>query len=323
MTQLLRRRRRARGGLDEPADGVAETQEAQKPATEQSAVAEPAAEERLETSRGPAAAAELGPEAAPAQPGSHEGVAAFFDLDNTVLRGASIFFLARGMWQREFFGVRDIAAMAWKRLHFSLVGESLKHVDEIREQALGVVAGRSVAEINAAGADIYDEVMAQRLWPGTVALARQHLADGDQVWLVTASPVELAEMIAGRLGFSGALGTIAEQRDGVYTGRLIGDLLHGEEKAAAVRALADKHGLDLQRCSAYSDSAHDIPLLSLVGDPCAVNPDSKLRAHAQAHGWRIRDFRTKRKVAKHGLQALGATALTGVLAAAGARRLRR
>ena len=95
------------------------------------------------------------------------------------------------------------------------------------------------------------------------------------------------------------------------------------EKAAAVEALAREHRLDLQRCSAYSDSANDIPLLSLVGDPCAVNPDARLRGHAQANGWRVEDFRTKRKVAKHGLQALGATALGGVLAAAGARRLRR
>ncbi|HET7304349.1 MAG TPA: HAD-IB family hydrolase [Segeticoccus sp.] len=310
MTQLLRRRRRDRGGRDEP---------------EESAAAEPegARRDRVETPHGPAGAAELDTTTERADAESREPVAAFFDLDNTVLRGASIFFLAKGLWQRDFFGVRDIAEMAWKRAHFSLLGENLKHVDEIREQALGVVAGHSVAEINAAGADIYDELMAERLWPGTVALARQHLEAGEQVWLVTASPVELARVMAERLGFSGALGTVAEQRDGVYTGQLIGELLHGEEKALAVRALAEEHGLDLARCAAYSDSANDIPLLSLVGHPCAVNPDARLRAHAQAHGWRIRDFRTGRKVAKHGLRALGATALTGVLAAAGTRRLRR
>jgi HAD superfamily hydrolase (TIGR01490 family) len=266
-----------------------------------------------------------GPMPPPDEPpvGDRQGAAAFFDLDNTVLRGASIFYLARGLWQRDFFTLRDVAAMLWKQVRFALLGESLKHVDAIREQALGFVAGHSVAEINAIGEEVYEELMAGRLWPGTLALTRQHLEQGQQVWLVTATPVEVAEVIAARLGLSGALGSIAEQVDGVYTGRMLGELLHGPEKALAVRALAQEHGLDLSACSAYSDSANDIPMLSLVGDPCAINPDARLRDHAHRHGWRIRDYRTGRKVAKHSLQALAATALTGALGAAGARRRRR
>jgi hypothetical protein len=74
--------------------------------------------------------------------------------------------------------------------------------------------------------------------------------------------------------------------------------LHGPAKAAAVRALAVREGLDLERCSAYSDSANDLPLLSLVGHRCAVNPDATLRAYATQRGWPIRDYRTGRKAAK-------------------------
>jgi len=246
--------------------------------------------------------------------------AAFFDVDNTVLQGASIFHLARGLWKRDFFTTRDIAAMLWKQATFSLVGENLNHVAQIREQALGFIAGHSVEEIGRIGEEVYDEVMADKIWPGTRALAQKHLDDGHDVWLVTATPVEVATVIATQLGLTGALGTVAESVGGVYTGRLVGEPLHGPAKAVAVEALAADRGYDLAVCSAYSDSANDIPMLSLVGHPCAINPDSRLRHHAKARGWKVRDFRNGRKAAKFGVQAAGATALASALAAAAGRR---
>ena len=115
---------------------------------------------------------------------------------------------------------------------------------------------------------------------------------------------------------------MAESVDGVYTGRMVGDFLHGAAKARAVEALAAERGFDLSRCAAYSDSANDIPMLSLVGHPVAINPDGALRDHARAHGWAIHDYRTGRRAAKVGAQAVGATALAGVLAAAARRRRR-
>jgi phosphoserine phosphatase len=137
--------------------------------------------------------------------------------------------------------------------------------------------------------------------------------------------VELARLISTRMGLTGALGTVSEQENGVYTGRLVGELLHGPAKAAAVAALAKREGLDLARCSAYSDSYNDLPMLELVGDPCVVNPDARLREHARANGWRIRDYRTGRKAARAGLVGAGlAGAVTGglVVLAALRRRLR-
>ena len=110
-----------------------------------------------------------------------------------------------------------------------------------------------------------------------------HLDAGQQVWLVTATPYELAITIAKQLGLTGALGTVAESVDGIFTGRLVGDILHGPGKAHAVRSLAIREGLNLKRCTAYSDSYNDVPLLSLVGTPVAINPDAGLaRASPQA-----------------------------------------
>ena len=120
------------------------------------------------------------------------------------------------------------------------------------------------------------------------------------------------------------MGTVAEHLDGVYTGRLVGDLLHGPAKSEAVRALAEREGLDLARCSAYSDSFNDLPMLTMVGDPCAINPDARLRAHARQHGWRVHDYRTGRQAARAGLVvAAVAGAASGAVAAGVALRERR
>ena len=244
--------------------------------------------------------------------------AAFFDVDNTVMQGASIFHLARGLYQRDFFSARDIGRFAWQQAKFRLIGkEDLGNVHEARETALSFAAGHTVAELTTIGEEVFDEVMADKVWPGTRALADMHLAAGQRVWLVTATPVEVATVIAKRLGLTGALGTVAESEDGVYTGRLVGEILHGPAKAVAVQALAEREGLDLAACSAYSDSANDIPLLSLVGHPCAINPDSALRNHARDQGWRVRDYRTGRKAVKVGVPtAAAAGALAGAVAAA-------
>ena len=251
--------------------------------------------------------------------------AAFFDVDNTVMQGASIFHLARGLHRRKFFTTKDILRAAWHQTYFRVVGvEKAGTVASARESALSFIAGHRVEEVEDLGEEIFDEAMAHRIWPGTRALAQIHLDRGERVWLVTAAPVEIATTIAHRLGLTGALGTVAEHVDGVYTGRLVGDLLHGQAKADAVVALAAQEGLDLARCSAYSDSSNDLPLLTLVGDPCAVNPDAKLRDHARRNGWRVRDYRTGRKAAKVGLlSAAGAGAAAGSIAAGFALRQKR
>lgn len=236
-------------------------------------------------------------------------VAAFFDVDNTVMQGASIFHFARGLYRRKFFTTRTIAKAAWAQFYFRVVGvEDPEHIADARASALSIIKGREARELAEIGEEIFDESMAWRIWPGTRARAQWHLDRGHRVWLVTAAPIEIATVIARRLGLTGALGTVAGQENGVYTGQLVGEMLHGEGKAIAIRALAAREGLDLDRCYAYSDSSNDLPMLSLVGNPCAVNPDSTLRAHAKANGWRIRDYRNKRRAAGAGLKVAGAGA---------------
>jgi len=248
--------------------------------------------------------------------------AAFFDVDNTMMIGASIFHFARGLAARGYFTSRDLARFAWQQVAFRVGGqENLEEIAAARESALAFVAGRDVEQIVSLGEEIYDETMADRIWPGTRNLAQRHLDAGQRVWLITATPVELASVIARRLGLTGALGTVAEVEDGVFTGQLVGEPLHGPAKAEAVLALAEREGLDLERCAAYSDSIHDLPMLELVGFPHAVNPDPDLRRVARERGWAIHDFRTARRVARVGVPAAaGAGAVAGGVAAAVALR---
>lgn len=224
--------------------------------------------------------------------------AAFFDVDNTIMQGASIFHLARGLHRRKFFTTKDIVKATWQQLYFRIAGvEDPEHIARARSSALAFIAGHKVSELEEIGEEIFDEHMAHKIWPGTRAIAQWHLDRGQRVWLITAAPIEIANVIARRLGLTGALGTVPEHIDGVYTGELVGEMLHGEGKATAIKEIAEREGLVLADCYAYSDSSNDLPMLSLVGHPCAVNPDSTLRAHARSNGWRIRDYRTGRKVA--------------------------
>ncbi|PYF99562.1 HAD-superfamily subfamily IB hydrolase, TIGR01490 [Georgenia satyanarayanai] len=225
-------------------------------------------------------------------------VAAFFDVDNTIIRGASAYHLARELYRRDFFGLRDIAFFAGHSVRYFLLGEDVRRIAAVRSRALGIVRGRTVAEIISIGEEVYDQVLANKIFPGARALIEEHLAAGHEVWLVSATPAEIADLIAGRLGATGALGTIAEHEDGVYTGELRGNMLHGEGKKANVLALAQERGIDLARSHAYGDSVNDIPLLSTVGSPCAINPEPRMRLHAVDAGWPVRDFRRRRRDVK-------------------------
>ena len=179
--------------------------------------------------------------------------AAFFDVDNTI-SGSSLFHLAVGLAKRKYFNAREISGFASK-LKFVLSGsEDLEDMASATEAALSFVQNRSVQELQDLAEQIFDAEMVDKLIPGSLALAQGHLDAGQQVWLVTATPQELATVIARRLGLTGALGTIAESRNGIYTGKLHGPPLHGLAKAEAVRALSTSEGL-------ISASAVRIPTL--------------------------------------------------------------
>ncbi|QSB05591.1 HAD family hydrolase [Natronoglycomyces albus] len=240
-----------------------------------------------------------------------EGAAAFFDVDNTLMYGASVYWLGKGMSRRGILTSRDVIGFAWKQARFRFHGaEHHGHISSVKASALEMVAGFEVRKLQQLCEEVYDRDIAPRILEPVAQIAAAHIEAGQEVWLVTASPVELAEVIAQRLGLTGAVGTVAEVKDGCYTGRLVGDLLHGPAKAARIAELAQERGLDLSHSTAYSDSANDLPMLERVGNAVAVNPDARLAKAARERGWNIRDFRRGRRAARI---ALPATALAGVV----------
>lgn len=221
--------------------------------------------------------------------------AAFFDVDNTLVRGSTIYFLGRGMYQRGFFTKADISRFVLANLRFRLTGtEKQDEINRFQRSAQDFIGGHNVSEIRAVAQEIYDEYVSPSLWEGTIDIAQAHLNDGVEVWLVTAAPEDMAILIAERLGFTGALGSKAAIVDGHYTGGMNGPLLHGKEKATAIRDLALERGFQLADCFGYSDSYNDLPLLETVGYPSAINPDAKLRIRALKENWPIHDFRRMR-----------------------------
>lgn len=149
------------------------------------------------------------------------------------------------------------------------------------------VKGAEVAEMERIGREIIDDSIMPALRVMILDLARRHLNQGDEVWIVTASPQELSEILAAELGFTGGIGTRAEVLDGRFTGRILEGILHGPRKAAAVLALAKERGIDLSASSAYTDSINDLPLLNAVGFPHAVTPDRNLARVASNKGWPV------------------------------------
>jgi HAD superfamily hydrolase (TIGR01490 family) len=221
--------------------------------------------------------------------------AAFFDVDNTLVRGSTLYFLGKGMYQRGFFTKADISRFVVANIRFRMTGTEKKDViEKFQNAATDFIGGHAVDEIKKIGEEIYDEYVSPKLWNGTCEIARAHLDKGEEVWLVTAAPQDMANIISQRLGFTGALGSKAHIENGIYTGTLDGKLLHGVEKAIAIQDLAQQRGFDLQECAAYSDSHNDIPLLQAVGHPSAINPDAVLRIRALAESWPIQDFRRAR-----------------------------
>ncbi len=251
--------------------------------------------------------------------------AAYFDLDKTLIPGSSLFLLARGLYERDLFRVRDILRFAWGQFMFRLAGERRRGMQMSQASTLEFVAGRSRRELEEWGREIAEERVLPRVYEDIVEVIDSHRERGDLTFLVTAAPIELAETISEALGMTGAIGTVAEVDDaGFYTGRLVGAIMHGEEKAKAAAETAALHGIDLLECAAYSDSINDLPLLESVGHPHAVNPELELRRIALTRGWPLHELRTRRRALLIGIPAgLGGVTLFGAGIALGAALERR
>lgn len=215
--------------------------------------------------------------------------AAFFDLDRTLIRRSSVLALAPSFQKRGLISRRDLAKSAFWQLLFVLRGASAERVRSAAEDGMAILRGFSVEEMQHLVGDAMEPVLRPLVYAEPLHLVQQHRARDEKVYVVSATLQEIVEHIAQDLGFDGAIGSLCEIVDGVYTGRTL-RAAHGEGKAAALRELAETEGIDLAASTAYSDSYTDVPFLEAVGHPVAVNPDRRLRRIARLRGWPIVSF---------------------------------
>ncbi len=214
--------------------------------------------------------------------------AAVFDLDNTLVRGSSLFHFGKEMVRRRRLRARHVIRFAGAEARYVLRrGEPAGIASTVADRTLALVAGMRQDDLLDLAVEFAETRMHRHLSAHVYRQVLQFRRAGFTTVLATASPQELAGAVAAALGMSAAIGTVSEVEDGVYTGRLCGPVAHGPVKAQRVRALLAEHGLDARRSWAFSDSVNDLPLLTLVGNPVATHADPELAAIARTNGWRV------------------------------------
>ena len=237
--------------------------------------------------------------------------AAFFDLDRTLIAGSSSFQFGRVAYRAGMLSRKDLARDAYDNLKFRLQGSTDASTDLVRERVGKMLQGAKVRDLQRLSGPVLAGVL-PRLYPRMLETAYAHQDAGRPIFICTAAAQEMAELLAIVLTFDGAVGSVAEVIDGVYTGREGGPFNYREGKAQALRELAEREDIDLGASYAYSDSESDLPMLRLVGHPVAVNPDKELARVAREEGWEVMRFeRLGRR-----LRVLGAAAAVAGGAAA-------
>lgn len=220
--------------------------------------------------------------------------AAFFDLDRTLIAGASIFPFAIEAWRAGLVSNRDIRRFARGALAFLVVGDQGERSDQVRSDMLGRVEGVAVEVLEDVAQRVLPRLVA-RVRPESKRLIKMHHQAGRDTWIVSASPYGIVAPLAEALGMTGAVATRGKVVDGHYTAEIDGPFVYGQGKVEAIAALAAERGYNLTASYAYSDSISDLPMLELVGHPVAVNPDGHLEDVAHERGWPVVIFARKTK----------------------------
>jgi HAD superfamily hydrolase (TIGR01490 family) len=217
--------------------------------------------------------------------------AAFFDLDKTIISRSSSLALSRPMYRAGMVSRGQLLRGAYAQLIYLLVGADERKMERLKEGMLALTRGWERSAVERLVEAVVLEVIDPYVYQEALDLMELHRSEGRAIYIVSSSPEEIVRPLARHFGVAGVIATRAQVGpDGRYTGELA-FYSYGESKAGAIADLAERVGIDLAGSYAYSDSTTDIPMLSVVGNPVAVNPDRDLRRHAEEHEWQVRDFR--------------------------------
>jgi len=215
--------------------------------------------------------------------------AAFFDLDKTILARSSTLAFSRHFYQGGLINRRTVLRSAYAQFIYHLGGADHDQMERMRVELSRLVTGWDVQTVKDIVAEALHQVVEPLVYAEAVTLINEHRSAGREIVIVSSSGQEVVEPIGRLLGADHIIATRMGVRDGRYTGD-IEFYSYGENKVVALRELAQDRNYDLSRCYAYSDSITDLPMLSSVGHPYAVNPDRALRRAAAQRGWPVLRF---------------------------------
>ena len=212
------------------------------------------------------------------------GSIAFFDFDGTLIRHDSGVVVALPSARRGLLRPRIFVELVATWL-LSKIG--LRTRRDAMRVGFRCYAGFTLADLRGIVDDLYERYLKPDLSPATIARVRAHRAAGDRLVILTASAFFLAEPVARDLGFDELVGTRLVFAGERCTGAVEGDIVDGTAKLAAARVIAERAGVDLARCTFYSDHVADLPLLEAVGTPVAVGPHRALQRIARERGYHV------------------------------------
>lgn len=209
---------------------------------------------------------------------------AFFDLDKTLIAENSAKLWIKSLWDsRQISLPQMIHASYWlAKYHLGFT-----KLDEVIGQWLSTLEGESKESFLKITEDFYNNTIKDLYRPGAIAALAYHKKLGHPLSLLTSSYDSLSALVQNDLKLDDCLCTRLEVKNGLYTGKTVGPPCFGRNKIIFAQKLCEKYNTSLDRCTFYTDSASDIPLLELVGYPVAVNPDPRLRAIAQLKKWPV------------------------------------
>jgi HAD superfamily hydrolase (TIGR01490 family) len=223
------------------------------------------------------------------QPASEDRprVAAFFDLDKTLMAGSSGMQFARIAAKQGIVNRRLLASWGWEHLRYRLRGTTDERTAEVLKVARELITGVPAKAVDRMGPEVMAAIL-PRVFPQMLEEIYAHQDAGRPTFIVSAAGNGVVEQLAHVLGMDGGIGTRYEvDAEGNFTGRLDGPFVYGEGKVTAMREYATRHEIELAESYAYSDSISDLPMLRAVGNPVAVNPDPPLAVIARQEGWQV------------------------------------
>jgi len=209
--------------------------------------------------------------------------AAFFDMDDTVLRIDTGTSWMRFLYRRGELGRLGLAKAVWWSALYKV---ALLDLESLATRLTATLEGQSEADMIAKCEEWHRRDVAHQVQPAARRAIDRHRADGDLIVILTGSTQYAAEPVAAGLEIEHVLSSRLEVSGGHFTGKL-DQMCFGHHKVAIAERFAAAHGVDLGRSSFYSDSYNDLPMLRRVGRPIAVNPDARLGRHARARGWQV------------------------------------